>query len=252
MNIDVKDTPMPALRCFRPRSAPSSAAQALRSGGLGGAVVALLLLHAVPSAAQDRGLSVIERAGDRYASVETVCADFTQRLEVPLLGSERTGTGRLCTGRPNLFAMRFADPAGDLIVVDGDFAWVYFPSNDAKTVLKTTAERSAGGRDFHREFLVDPSSKYDVAYEAEEMLDGRATHRIRMRPKGPASYRAAVLWIDDGAPVLRRLRLEEENGNVRTITLADVVFGADVGIEWFTFTPPEGALVMEPGTRGGR
>ena len=73
---------------------------------------------------------------------------------------------------------------------------------------------------------------------------GHATHRLRMLPKGPASYRAAVIWVDDGNPVLRQIRLEEENGSVRTITLAVVGFDADPGIDWFSFTPPEGALVM--------
>ena len=83
-------------------------------------------------------------------------------------------------------------------------------------------------------------------------MAGHATHRLRMRPKRAASYRAAVIWIDEGIPVLRRLRLEEENGNVRTITLRDVVFGADVGTDWFTFTPPEDALIVSPpGTTGG-
>ena len=203
-------------------------------------------------AQDDRALAVLERAGDRYASVETVCADFTQHLSVPLLGRERTGTGRLCTGRPNLFAMRFADPPGDVIVVDGDPAWVYFPSNDAKTVMKASAERSAGGRDFHREFLVDPETKYEIEHEGMETVDGHRAHRLRMRPRGPASYRSAVVWIDEGSPVLRRLRLEEENGNIRTITLEDVTFGADIGTDWFTFTPPEGALVVTPPGAGGR
>lgn len=210
------------------------------------AAVAALALGADAVAAQDRGLEILERAGARYAAFETVCADFTQQLSVPLLGRERTGTGHLCTGRPNLFAMRFDDPAGDVIVVDGDHAWVYFPSNDEKTVMKAPAEQSAGGRDFHREFLVDPASKYAIEHEEVEVVEGRRAHRLRMRPKGPASYEVAVVWIDEGEPVLRRLRLEEENGNVRTITLADVTFGADVGIDWFSFTVPEGALVVTP------
>ncbi|MDX1494127.1 MAG: outer membrane lipoprotein carrier protein LolA, partial [Longimicrobiales bacterium] len=193
----------------------------------------LTVVRPTPLYAQtNRGLEIIDRAGDRYAAVETVCADFTQQLSVPLLGRERTGTGRLCTGRPNLFAMRFADPAGDVIVVDGDHAWVYFPSNDEKTVLRAPAEESAGGRDFHREFLVDTGSKYDVTYEEAETVAGHRAHRLRLRPTRPASYRAAVLWIDEGEPVLRRLRLEEENGNVRTITLENVTFGADVGTDW--------------------
>lgn len=194
--------------------------------------------------AQDRGLAVLHEAGGRYAGVETLCADFTQHLSVPLLGSERTGTGRLCQSRPNLFAMRFTDPEGDLVVVDGEFTWVYFPSNDVKSVLRASAERAAGGRDFHREFLEEPEAKYDVVYEAPEVLAGRPTHRLRLRPKLPASYRAAVLWIDEGAPVLRQLRLEEENGSIRTITLANVEFDAAPDDGWFHFTPPDGALVI--------
>lgn len=210
------------------------------------AILAIAVVASAPTgaSAQD-GASILHAAAERYESVATLCADFTQQLEVPLLGSERTGTGRLCQGAPNLFAMRFDDPAGDLIVVDGEHAWVYFPSNDEKTVLKTSAARAAGGQDFHREFLVDPEAKYDIEYEALDELEGRRVHRLRMTPLNPMSYRHAVLWIDDGEPVLRRLRLEEENGSVRTITLADVGFGADPGTGWFSFTPPEGALVME-------
>jgi outer membrane lipoprotein-sorting protein len=206
----------------------------------------VLMGFAVPSAvlAQAPGLDVLHGASSRYAAVTTLCADFTQQLSVPLLRTERTGTGRLCQSRPNLFAMRFDDPAGDLVVVDGAFAWVYFPSNDARTVLKTSAENSAGGRDFHREFLEDPESKYDVVYEDTETIGGHATHRLRMTPKRPATYRSAVVWIDDGDPVLRQLRLEEENGSVRTITLSNVGFDIDPGADWFMFTPPEGALVM--------
>ena len=215
-----------------------------RRGGLW--VLAGTILWATPStiAAQNRGLEILNGAAERYAAVETLCADFIQHLSVPLLGNERTGTGRLCQERPNLFAMRFSDPAGDLIVVDGAFAWVYFPSNDAKTVLKTSADQSAGGRDFHREFLENPDSKYEVEYEDEDVVAGNETYRLRMSPRGPASYRSAVVWIDQGSPVLRQLRLEEENGSVRTITLAGVVFDADPGAEWFSFTPPAGALVM--------
>lgn len=200
--------------------------------------------HPSDASAQDKGLEVIDQAAVRYRDVEKLCADFTQHLYVPLLGSERTGTGRLCQAKPNLFAMRFDNPEGDLIVVDGMFAWVYFPSNDEKTVLKTSADRSAGGRDFHREFLENPSAKYEITYESAEDVDKWSTHRLRMVPKRTMSYRFATIWIDRGAPVLRRIQMEEANGNVRTITMENVEFKADPGSDFFTFTPPSGALVM--------
>lgn len=213
------------------------------AGGLAAAFVIAVPVQA-QDGAQDLAIDILDKAAIRYGAVETICANFTQHLLVPLLGTERTGQGRLCQADPNLFAMRFSDPAGDLIVVDGDFAWIYFPSNDARTVLKTSAERAAGGRDFHREFLVDPEEKYVVTYEDTEVVDGHATHRLRMVPRRPMSYRHATIWVDDGQPVLRRLRFEEENGSVRTITLENLVFGADPASDWFSFTPPEGALVM--------
>ena len=121
---------------------------------------------------------------------------------------------------------------------------MYFPSNDPRSVLKASPDRSAGGRDFHREFLEDTSEKYEVRYEVEDELAGLPTHRIRLVPRSRANYRAAVLWIDRGEPVLRQVRIEEENGNVRTITLSDVEFDAAPGAGWFSFTPPAGALVI--------
>ena len=194
--------------------------------------------------AQDRALAVLDEAAARYAGASTLCADFVQRLEVPLLGSEHTGSGRLCQAPPNLFAMRYDDPEGDAIVVDGESAWVYYPSTDPRQVMRTPAENVAGGLDFHREFLEDPQTKYDVVYEAADEVGVVQTHRLRLVPKGRAGYRAVVVWIDRGEPVLRRVRIEEENGSVKTITLSNVDFDASPGEDWFTFTPPEGALVI--------
>ena len=194
--------------------------------------------------AQDRGLAILDEAALRYEGVSTLCADFVQVLSVPLLGDERTGAGRVCQARPNLFAMRFTDPDGDLIVVDGTDAWVYYRSVDPKQVLRAPAEDSAGGLDFHREFLVDADEKFDVMYEADEQVGSAHTHRLRMVPKSRAGYRAAVVWIDVGEPLLRQVRIEEASGSRRTITLSGIEFEATPGEEWFRFTPPAGALVI--------
>jgi outer membrane lipoprotein-sorting protein len=206
----------------------------------------LMWLGAAGADAQDRGLSVLQQVAARYERVDALCADFTQHLSVPLLEEERTGRGRLCQARPNLFAMRFSDPEGDAVVVDGESTWVYFPSLDAKQVFKGPVEASAGGRDFHREFLERPEEKYHVRYEAAEAVEGIATHRLRLVPKRPAGYTAAVLWIDIRAPLLRRIRIEEENQSVRTITLRDIDLEATPDPEMFSFSPPPGALVISP------
>ena len=208
-------------------------------------VVAGALLPTV-AGAQDRGMDVLRAASARYAPVTSLCADFVQHLRVPLLDQERTARGRLCQARPNLFAMRFTDPSGDLFVVDGESVWYYTPSSDAKQAFRFPASRGTGGLDFHREFLEDPELKYRVTFESSDDLAGTATHRLRLVPTQRASYRAAVLWIEQGTSILRAIRLEEENGNERTINLRDIAFGVDTPGGFFSFAPPPGVLVITP------
>jgi outer membrane lipoprotein-sorting protein len=141
--------------------------------------------------------------------------------------------------------MRFTEPTGDLVVVDGATFWYYFPSNDPRQAFRAPAER-AGGQDFHREFLESPRSKYTVTYEGEEPIGGASTHRLRLVPRARASYRAAVLWIEEGTSLLRQIRLEEENGNRRTITLSAIQFDVAPPPGFFSFSPPAGVTVMEP------
>jgi outer membrane lipoprotein-sorting protein len=202
----------------------------------------LCAVGAGSAAAQDRAMPLLEDASARYTPVSTLCADFVQHLAVPLLEQERTARGRLCQSRPNLFAMRFTDPAGDLIVIDGTSFWYYLPSSDPRQAFRAPVER-AGGQDFHREFLENPAQKYTATYEGAETLEGASTHRLRLVPRTRQSYRAAVLWIEQGTSLLRQIRLEEENGNRRTITLSRIQFDVTPPAGFFVFTPPAGVLV---------
>ena len=210
------------------------------------ALVGLGALGHAPAAAQDGGMEILQGASRRYAPVRSLCADVVHHLRVPLLDQERTARGSLCQMRPNLFAMRFNDPVGDLVVVDGEFMWYYTPSTDARQVFKFPVTQGTRGQDFHREFLEDPETKYDVTYEAADEVAGVTTHRLRLRPKEPTSYRAAVLWIEQGTSLLRVIRIEEENGNERTINLRNIEFDVAPPAGWFTFTPPPGTLVITP------
>ena len=95
----------------------------------------------------------MEEAGARYEEVNSFCAEFQQVLSVPLLDETTRSQGSLCQERPNLFAMRFSDPEGDLLVADGECFWVYYPSSDPRQVIQFEMDSRPGGVDFHREFL---------------------------------------------------------------------------------------------------
>jgi outer membrane lipoprotein-sorting protein len=169
------------------------------------------------------------------------CSEFRQTLSIPLLGDERRGRGRVCSRAPGSFAMRFAEPPGDLLVADGTWFWMYTPSTDAKQVLKWRLNQGPQGVDFYREFLDQPRTKYRAEYKGRETVDGKATHRVSLTPLKAAPYRSADLWVDVGGSALRQIQIREENGSVRTVTLG--AGSAPTG-DVFSFTPPAGTQVI--------
>ncbi len=199
-----------------------------------------------PAAAQSPR-EAFEGAVRRYEDVRAMCADFEQRIEVRLLGRVVDSEGRVCQQRPNLFSMRFSDPEGDVVVSDGESLWVYYRSLDSAQVVRHSLAEQPGGLDFFREFLADPGVRYDVEEAGEEAVRGVRCLVVELRPRGPAAYRRAKLWIDPGARVLRRVEVHQPNSAVRTLNLSNVVLGPAADPDTFIFQAPAGARVVTPG-----
>lgn len=203
-----------------------------------------VLAAAHPLRAQDPGLAALEAAAERYAALGTICADFVQVLDNPLPGSAKTSRGRLCQERPNRFRMDFADPEGDEVVADGSWFWVYYKSLDAGQVLRFPLDPSRGGLDFFREFLSEPASKYEVATEGEEAVDGHATLRLSLTPRSSRGLVSATVWVDPEARLIRRIEVTEDNGLTRRVSLSALALDPTLAGDYFEFTVPPGVDVV--------
>jgi outer membrane lipoprotein carrier protein len=199
---------------------------------------------AAQAAARPDAFALLESASKAYRATSALCADFRQTLSVPLLGEERVGRGRLCTKQPALFSMRFTEPRGDLLLADGTWLWMYTPSTDTKQVLRWRMAQGPRGVDFYREFLDGTRQKYRASYDGRETVAGRGTHRIRLTPIQAAPYKNADVWIDTQGAQLRQVRITEENGSVRTITLTATDARTAPPAATFSFTPPRGTQVI--------
>ena len=207
----------------------------------------LLCIVLAPASVRGQSLdafTLLESAGSVYRASPGMCADFEQVLSVPLLGEDIKGEGYLCTQQPGLFSMRFTEPAGDVLVADGTWFWVYRPSSDPRQVLRSALATGPRGVDFYSEFLNAPRDKYSAEYGGRETIAGNSVHRIALTPSHPAPYRSAVLWIESAASLLRKVEITEENGSVRTVTLGAVDVNPHIEAETFRFTPPDGAQVI--------
>ena len=196
------------------------------------------------AAQEGRSLTLLEEAGERYRNIQGFCADFQQELYVPLLRETTRSAGTLCQEKPNLFAMRFTEPLGDVLLADGESFWVYYPSSDPRQVLQFSMEAQPGGVDFHREFLDSPGEKYELFYGGEELVGGLPTHLIELKPLQPSGFREASIWLDSQRSLILRARIGMEDGSVRTVTLSKIQLDPPPDSSRFQFSPPDGARVI--------
>jgi outer membrane lipoprotein carrier protein len=174
-------------------------------------------------------------------------ANFVQRRENPLLGSSLTSRGRLFQRKPDRFLLKFTEPDGDVIVSDGRYFWLYYPSVDSKQVLRSpTSEDGAGAVDLQAQFIGDPLRRFTHKYEGRETFNGRNTHVLTLTPRDRnAGYRTLKVWIDAQDYLVRRFLITEQTGALVEFQLTNLVVNPTLPDEIFRFTPPAGARVVE-------
>lgn len=210
------------------------------------ALAALLATSLLP--AQAPADAALTRAVRAWTKVKTLRATVEQTMTNPLTGRTVTSRGTVQQRRPGRFAVRFTDPAGDVIVSDGKMLWLYLPSTTPGQVIRSPIEQGkAGSIDLTEQFLAQPRSKYDVVDGGTESVDGRSTRVLRLTPKAgqQLGFVRAKVWIDDKDGMIRQFESTDASGLARKVRLSNLRINAPVDASAFRFVPPDGARVIE-------
>ena len=209
------------------------------------ALGAALVLQARSAAPQAPPADALERAARRYRTAASVRATFEQTLTSPDTKSSRLAAGEFLQRGKNHFALRFTDPAGDAIVNDGAFIWVYLPSTAKGQVMQIPQEAGAG-LDFFSELLTAPREHYDVAARPGETISGHTTSVFALTPRKPtAPFTRATLWVGTTDAALWQLETVEPSGLVRRLHFSSVRFGVALPKGALTFVVPPGVRVID-------
>lgn len=212
--------------------------------------LSLLLSPApAPLSAQQDARSIVSRAAFAYRSLSALRADFDQLIENQMIGNaaskgvlEQAGQARL--------SMRFTDPPGEAIVIDGKWVWVYTPSTTPGQVLRIPVP--SGGPVYGYNLLAwlmdRPTERYNSSYVRADRLDNRPMDVVEMVPTVPdMPFGRATVWLDRGDGLPRRMEIEELSGQRRTLTLHNVRVNQPVSNKTFTFEVPAGVKVVDSG-----
>jgi outer membrane lipoprotein carrier protein len=205
------------------------------------------LTMAPPTVAAQDAAAIVGRSSRVYRSLTSLSADFVQLIDNPMIDSA-TSKGTLVQAGQDKLAMRFTDPPGEAIVIDGEKVWVYTPSTTPGQVLRMPLP--SGGPVYGYNILAwlldRPAERYTPTYVRADRLNGRAVDVVQLDPAVPdLPFERAIVWLDkeDGLP--RRLEITEHSGATRTLTLSKVRTNRTVPDDTFTFKVPSGVRIVD-------
>ena len=208
----------------------------------------LAMMPAALPAQQGDGNAIAARAARVYRSLASLSAEFTQVIDDEALGRLESH-GTLVQSGQNKLAMRFTDPKGDAIVVDGKHVWVYTPSTTDNQVIRMPLPSGpVYGFNLMAWLLDRPTERYRITYLRREFVDFAQVDVLQFEPmSAQMPFRKAILWIDRDSGLPRKMEIEEEPGAVRTLTLTKVKTNQPVGEKTFRFDVPSGVRVVDQG-----
>ena len=218
----------------------------VRTCRTGALTLGLLALLASGAAAQRNAGSVVGRAARAYAGLSSLRADFVQRIEDSLIGTFDS-RGVVTQAGENRLAMRFSDPAGDAIVIDGKQVWVYTPSTSPGQVIRMPVPSGPTyGFNVLSWILDRPAERYRMRYLRADHVDGRAADVVELVPLSPEmTFTRAVVWLDREDALPRRLEITERRGGIRTIWLSKLKVNDTLPAGAFAFEVPDGVRIVD-------
>lgn len=209
-------------------------------------ILALMVLQAAPMAAQANAREIVGRAARAYAGLSSLSADFEQRIEDSLIGTFDS-RGNLVQAGQNRLAMRFADPEGDAIVIDGRQIWVYTPSTAPGQVIRMPLPNGpAYGFNVLSWILDKPAERYRMRYLRADRVGNRGVDVVELIPiTAELPFSRALVWLDREDHLPRRLEITERRGGTRTITLSRVRTNETLAARAFAFDVPRGVRIVD-------
>jgi outer membrane lipoprotein carrier protein len=234
-------SPPPASTASRPKpatAAPTSAAKSKDSA------------NTKPTGAlSEQGVDrEIARAVAAWRNVRTLRAMFQQTVTNPITGSELNSRGELQQQKPSKLAITFTDPAGDRIISDGQYVWVYLQSaTPGQVVRMRVTDVGAANTDLIGQFLNTPRSGYDATDAGADRVGDRDARAIVLVAKQGERlpFLRAKVWIDAKDALIRQFEAVDANGISRKVRILTMSPNAAVDASAFKFEVPAGVRIIE-------
>ena len=201
-------------------------------------LVAIFLTIGDQATAQDAD-DVFERLKDKYDSIESLRAEFSQTMSSSYMDEEATSRGVLVVQGDRYRV----ETEGQTLVTDGDVTWVYMPSQNQVLINDYNEDEQTFSIS---DFLFDYEDNYDASEVALTQLGGKRHFVLTLTPKkDDAFFTEATLSVRESDNVITRLQVVDVNGTTMIFNLENIQLNPPLQKNTFSFTPPEGTEVID-------
>ncbi len=197
-------------------------------------------LVAGPAAAQPAPATTAAEARlDRYlAGVVALRAEFRQTLAGADGRIRERAEGTLTLQKPGRFRWDYREPAGQLLVSDGETLWLYDADLEQVTVRKVSQALSASPA-----MLLSGEGRVGAAFLVEDEPDAQGLDWMALIPRRQdTDFRRVRLALRGGELV--KMLLEDRLGQLTTLEFSRIERNPPVGASLFEFEPPPGVDVV--------
>jgi outer membrane lipoprotein carrier protein len=216
----------------------------LRAGIIAGAALSWCLQPPSFPRAEDAISESIVGLQRRYASVDTVTADFVQTYQAP--GMNQTESGTLWMKKPGLMYWEYHVPETKFFYADGRRTYLYVPE-DRQVMVRSYTDEDI--RSTPLEFLLGKGEilrSFSALQETEIRAAAGDTVMVRLVPKAPdADYSYLVLEVDKRTFDLRRMAIRERTGNLSEFAFTGMRTNVKISDGRFKFKIPGDVDVIE-------
>jgi outer membrane lipoprotein carrier protein len=203
-----------------------------RQPATAGAVIGLLicvamLLHAAPARAD-----AVDTLKKTYAGIQTVEAQFDQKIVISTLKRERESKGEFYYKRGKGFLWKYTVPSRKVFLYDGKAMWQ--ADEEQPFVIKERVDKGKVQGSFLD--LVEDISKLDVYFIVQEVAQDKDGAMFLLAPKKEGMLESARMWVD-AKYLVKQIEITEITGNTNRLSFSSVKINKALDDGLFIFKP---------------
>jgi outer membrane lipoprotein-sorting protein len=151
-----------------------------------------------------------------------------------------------------------AELVGSLVVSDGATFWLYNPAEntvvtgDARSMQEQSPASPAGATEMLQDVIAEGLDALELEVAGVEQVAGKDAWKVNFTPKAETSAQLQLdgvidgtMWVDEQLALPLKLALDASDFGQGTLEVRSIETNIGLSAELFSFTPPEGATIVE-------